>query len=152
MRHVNDTLYCETCIGIPIDRYRILNPGESFPRLRQCFALTRHLLESFFGIHPEQVNALLCPPFMSTTHAACSGYVHQLRCGHLVRSMLVRPCASNCIEDANPSVMIPSSERQEDTIMCQECTLRADMVYTRYARVAAMIRSRTESKIMTTEP
>jgi hypothetical protein len=98
-----DLLYCETCNGIPFDRYQrmhlVLN--ESVHGFRRTLSLTRSMLYSVFGMDEDQINTTLCPAFFNTQQEAVSdGLAHSLRCGHGVLCAQMRPCASNCTDSA----------------------------------------------------
>jgi hypothetical protein len=128
-----DRLYCETCHGIPFERYNIMaSTEEGPPTLRRSLALTGVRLQSAFGLHHEQVNALLCPPFFDTRRKDFDwNDVHRLRCGHDVWSAPMRPCAANCT--ACTGAESCAVGRQGDAILCQECMARAELMFQRYA-------------------
>jgi hypothetical protein len=140
-------LYCETCSGIPIDRYQRLKLSEVPHVLRQCYALTRSVLYAALGIDEHQLDAMLSPPFLHTNLPDFDWRsTHRLHCGHLVLTAPMRPCASNCAIDSScQSSLEPQNVPQDDAILCQECVFRSDLVFTRYAKVEQAQRSPEDS-------
>jgi hypothetical protein len=131
-----DLLYCETCNGIPFDRYQrmhlVLN--ESVHGFRRTLSLTRSMLYSVFGMDEDQINTTLCPAFFNTQQEAVSdGLAHSLRCGHGVLCAQMRPCASNCTDSATCFASnVFAHERHGDAIICQECVFRSELVLRRW--------------------
>ena len=142
-----DKLYCETCWGIPIDRYQRMYPAEPSKMLRQALALTRLVLHSALGVDEYQLDAMLCSPFFRTNLPGFDWKsTHKLRCGHLVFSEPMRPCASNCAIDSGcQSSFEPHNLQQGDAILCQECVFRSDLVFKRCARGEQAMRSLEDS-------
>ena len=149
-----DVLYCETCNGIPFDRYKLMTTTEEPSSLRRSLALTRPMLQSTFGLDYEQVNALLCSPFFNPNHEAFDWKNrHHLRCGHEVWSVPTRPCASNCIDGSGcRGAIFPRNERQGDAILCQECVARSELVFQRYAKLEAVMGGSVDSGYVTPGP
>jgi hypothetical protein len=142
-----DKLYCETCWGIPIDRFQRMQLAEVPHRLRQCYALTRLVLHAALGIDEHQLVAMLSIPFLHTILPDFDWRsAHLLHCGHLVFSASMRPCASNCAIDAGcQSSLEPQNVPRGDAILCHECVFRSDLVFVRYAQVEQAIRSPEDS-------
>ncbi|KAF1914465.1 hypothetical protein BDU57DRAFT_478585 [Ampelomyces quisqualis] len=132
-----DLLYCETCNGIPVDRYKIMKPSEGSSQLRRAVALTRPVLSGALMLQDHQIDATLCSPVFRANQEFCSEHTfHKLLCGHLVLSMSQRFCASNCVDSLHGS-----SIRQSDAIVCLECVTRAEMIFQRYARLQERAKS-----------
>jgi hypothetical protein len=142
-----DDLYCETCGGIPIDRYQRMQPLDHPKRLRQSYALTRAVLVSALGIDEYQLDAMLCSPLFSTNLPDFDWRsTHKLCCGHLVFSAPIRPCASNCaLGSGCQSSLEPLNWREGDAILCQECVLRSDSVFKKFAKVEQATKSPEDS-------
>jgi hypothetical protein len=143
----HDTLYCETCSGIPIDRRQRMNPANPSEALRRCLSLTRLVIQTAFGIDEFQAGSLFCSPYFDPRQDGFDWcQVHRLRCGHEVCTAIVRSCASNCVDDSPCYIAnLPDHERQNDAIMCQECVYRAELMFHRWARVGDTIESNRDS-------
>jgi hypothetical protein len=102
-------------------------------------ALTRPVLQGALMLPYNQIDAMLCLPAFRVDQECCSDDIfHKLRCGHLVRSMLLRSCASNCIDSLHGvGIFSVSRDRQSDAIMCLECVTRAERIFQRYERLRA---------------
>jgi hypothetical protein len=150
----HDTLYCETCSGIPIDRWQRMNPANTSQALRRCLALTRLVIQTAFGIDEFQADCLPCSPYFDPRQDGFDwNQVHRLRCGHEICTAIVRPCASNCVDDPPCYIAIlPDHERQNDAIMCQECVYRAELLFHRWVRVGDTIESNRDSGRMSVDP
>ncbi|KAF2827776.1 hypothetical protein CC86DRAFT_288865 [Ophiobolus disseminans] len=133
----NDKLHCETCYGIPFDRYRLITSQEEPFGLRRSLAITRSMLQTNFGLDHDLVNAMLCSPFFNSTLKGFDwNNTHALRCGHEVWSITLRPCGANCTDAPGcRGASYPQKERRADAILCQECVARAELVYQRYTKL-----------------
>jgi hypothetical protein len=131
-----------------------MNPTGPSKRLRQSLALTRSVLHSTLDIHDDQVDAMLCSPFFRAFLPGFDGRsTHKLRCGHLVFSTPIRPCASNCGDCSGYEASShPGNVRQGDAILCQECVFRSDLVFKRYAKVEEAMRRGQDSGYISADP
>ncbi|KAF1947493.1 hypothetical protein EJ02DRAFT_449671 [Clathrospora elynae] len=143
---LHDDLYCETCTGIPIERYKALRPPTSellptaYPSFRRCLALTLPTIRSVTGLTEEQAKVLLSAPFSNPQHRGfgLKNWTHVLRCGHEVRCTPTRPCGYNCVDAPQCRGRYSlHTEKQSDVVVCKECVMRAELVYTRYANLEA---------------
>jgi hypothetical protein len=85
----DDTLYCETCTGIPIDRWQRKHPSQRSKTLRPSLALIRPVIQSAFGVDVVQAGAAPCQLYFNPK---CEGFEwnqeHRLRCGHEIWNAL----------------------------------------------------------------
>jgi hypothetical protein len=145
-----DNLHCETCYGIPFDRYKLLTATEKPSTLRRSLALTYPLLQATLALDSSQVNALLCWPFFDPGYQGFDWYhTHRLLCGHRIWTNSVRPCAVNCTLQPDCRDLGVLGEdytgRGADAVLCHECVARAGLVFRRYAKLEEETRDGEES-------
>ncbi|KAF2849110.1 hypothetical protein T440DRAFT_519366 [Plenodomus tracheiphilus IPT5] len=135
-----DTLYCETCTGIPFDLYIATHPPTTFslpnnnPQIRRCLALTRTLLQSYTNLPNEDFNTSTAP--LSFGQTLPNSNAHTLLCSHEVFGVESRPCAVNCVgwRACRGRIAGGGGVRSREAILCEECVGRAGLVYLRFAR------------------
>ncbi|KAF2024149.1 hypothetical protein EK21DRAFT_118067 [Setomelanomma holmii] len=150
-----DVLYCETCHGIPFNRYKLPSTTEEPSLLRRCLAVTRRILQSTLAIDEMRVNAMLCSPFCNPNRDDVARmYHHDLLCGHRVYTATLRSCAYNCAASHTgcSGYAVPLGMREADAILCQECVARAELVHRRWNTCQVEEQASRHSNDLVAEP
>jgi hypothetical protein len=105
--------------------------------LRRCLVLSCPLIATATSLPDAGVESLLCGTVFDRNHETFDySNTHLLRCSHRVWCTPARPCGYSCV-DGQPcqgSILL-RDEKEKDVIICQECVMRAELVYTRYERM-----------------